>query len=111
MRGAQQIELSLKLRAPSDQELGFESFSKHAHVPPTVITTDIPVLPYECGAPAVGRDATAVGLVISRFGPTGSYIIPGDCIAARLTDLMSGKPLSGFPVQPAAPVPRASSRN
>jgi hypothetical protein len=50
----------------------------------------------------------AIGLVIRRFGATGSYIIPGDRVAARIADLRLGKPLSGFPTpsaQPAAAVP------
>jgi hypothetical protein len=86
-------------------------WSKHHDAPPTVITADIPVYHSECGAPAVGLDGTAIGLVISRFGPTGSYIIPGDRIAARLADLKVGKPLSGFTI-PAArpPVPAPDAR-
>ena len=48
-----------------------------------------------------------VGLVISRFGVTGSFIIPGDRVAARLADLKAGKPLSGFPTPTANPRPRA----
>jgi S1-C subfamily serine protease len=83
--------------------------SDHADVPPTVITADIPVLPDECGAPAVGVDGTVVGLVISRFGVTGSFIIPGDRVAARLADLKAGKPLAGFPA-PAANPPASGAR-
>jgi S1-C subfamily serine protease len=106
LRGVQQIELSLKLKAPSDLEFGFVEnmcFNNHADVPPTVITADIPVLKYECGAPVVGVDGIVVGLVISRFGPTGSFIIPGDRVAARLADLRAGKPLSGFPTPSTPP--------
>ena len=33
----------------------------------------------------------AIGLVIRRFGGTGSYIIPGDRVAARIADLRLGK--------------------
>ncbi len=107
LRGGQQILLTMELKKVPDPEMGSEFVSDHADVPPTVITADIPVLPDECGAPAVGVDGTMVGLVISRFGVTGSFIIPGDRVAARLADLKAGKPLAGFPA-PAAN-PRASS--
>ncbi len=109
-RGAQEIELNLELKKVPDPEVGSEFVSDHADVPPTVITADIPVLPHECGAPAVGVDGTPIGLVISRFGVPGSFIIPADRVAARLTDLRAGKPLSGFPTpsaQPAAVAPSA----
>jgi hypothetical protein len=60
-------------------------------------------LPHECGAPVVTIDGTAVGLVISRFGVTGSFIIPADRVGARLADLREGKPLAGFPAPRAQP--------
>jgi hypothetical protein len=66
-------------------------------------------LPHECGAPVAGVDGTVVGLVISRFGVTGSYIIPADRVAARLADLKAGKPLSGFPAPAAQPASAAPS--
>ena len=111
LRGAQQIELSLELKKVPDPEFGSEFVSDHADAPPTVITADIPVLPHECGAPVAGVDGTVVGLVISRFGATGSYIIPGDRVAARLADLKAGKPLSGFSAPAAQPVSAAPSRH
>jgi hypothetical protein len=43
------------------------------------------------------------GLVISRFGPSGSFIILGDRVTSRLADLKLGKPLSGFPAPSAKP--------
>jgi serine protease Do len=113
LRGDKPIELTVSLPAPKEGEFGFMEFivpSKHADVPPTVIAADIPVLGSECGGPAVGLDGTPIGLVISRFGVTGSYIIPADRIAARLADLRAGKPLSGFPapaVKSSAPASRA----
>jgi serine protease Do len=114
LRGDKKIELSLALPAPKEKEFGFFPFmvlSRHAEAPPAVITADIPVYRSECGAPAVGMDGTPIGLVISRFGHTGSYIIPGDRVAARLADLKVGKPLSGF-TKPAAkpPVPAPDAR-
>jgi serine protease Do len=108
LRGGRQIELTLVLKKVPDPEIGSDFVSDHHDAPPTGITTDIPVLPDECGAPVVDIDGTAVGLVISRFGVTGSFIIPADRVAARLIDLKVGKPLSGFPspsAQPAATVP------
>jgi S1-C subfamily serine protease len=99
LRGDEQIELSLSLPSPKEGELGFRElmvWSKHHDTPPTVITADIPVYHSECGAPVVGADGTVLGLVIGRFGPTGSFIIPADVVAARLDDLKEGKPLSGF---------------
>jgi RNA polymerase sigma factor (sigma-70 family) len=109
LRGGRQIVLTLELKKVPDPEIGSEFVSDHADVPPTVITADIPVLPDECGAPAVGVDGTVVGLVISRFGVTGSFIIPGDRVAARLADLKAGKPLAGFPA-PAANPPASGAR-
>jgi len=103
LRGGRPIELSLVLRKVPDPDFGSDFESDHSDAPPTVITADIPVLPHECGAPVVDIDGTAVGLVISRFGVTGSFIIPGDRVAARLADLKAGKPLSGFPAPDAKP--------
>jgi NAD(P)-dependent dehydrogenase (short-subunit alcohol dehydrogenase family) len=51
----------------------------------------------------------AIGLVIMRFGATGSYIIPGDRVAARIADLRLGKPHSGFPTPSAHPAAAAPS--
>jgi S1-C subfamily serine protease len=99
LRSGRQIELALKLTGVPDPETNFSFISKRASAPPTVITADIPVLPHECGAPAVGVGGTSVGLVIARFGVSGSFIIPGDVIAARLADLKAGKPLPAFPRQ------------
>jgi NAD(P)-dependent dehydrogenase (short-subunit alcohol dehydrogenase family) len=58
------------------------------------------------GSRGLGR---AIGLVIRRFGATGSYIIPGDRVAARIADLRLGKPLSGFPTPSAQPAAAAPS--
>ncbi len=104
-----QIELTMELEAAPDPEYPSECTSGHADAPPTVITADIPVLHHECGTPAVGVDGCVVGVIISRFGPSGSFIIPGDCVASRLAGLKAGKPFSGFPA-PAAkpPVPTSS---
>jgi S1-C subfamily serine protease len=83
--------------------------SDHRDASPTVITADIPVLPHECGAPVVDFDGTAVGLVISRFGVTGSFIIPSDRVAARLAELREGKTLSNFPTPSAQSAAAAPS--
>jgi hypothetical protein len=98
----------LVLQKVPDPEIGPDFRSDHRDAPPTVITANIPVLPHECGAPVVDIDGTAVGLVISRFGARGSFIIPADRVAAWLIGLKAGKPLSGFPspsAQPAAAAP------
>jgi serine protease Do len=111
LRGDKPIELTVTLPAPKEGQFGFMEFvvpSRHADISPTVITADIPVLGSECGGPAVGLDGTAIGLVISRFGVTGSYIIPADRVAARLVDLRAGKPLSGFPAPAVKPLAPAS---
>jgi S1-C subfamily serine protease len=96
-RAGRQVELNLVLEAAPDPEYPSECTSDHADAPPTVITADIPVLHNECGTLAVGVDGAVVGVIISRFGPSGSFIIPGDCIASRVADLKVGKPLSSFP--------------
>jgi S1-C subfamily serine protease len=108
-RAGRQLELTLVLAAAPDPEYPSECTSDHPDAPPTVITADIPVLHQECGTPAVGIDGGVVGVIISRFGPTGSFIIPGDRVAARLADLKVGKPLSGFPA-PAANSPASGTR-
>lgn len=108
-REGRQMELTLELEAAPDPEYPSECTSSHADAPPTVITADIPVLHHECGTPAVGVDGAVVGVIISRFGPSGSFIIPGDCVASRLADLRAGKPLSGFPAPAAKPPVPASS--
>jgi S1-C subfamily serine protease len=102
-REGRQMGLTLELAAARDPEYPSECTSQHADAPPTVITADIPVLHHECGTLAVGVDGAAVGVIISRFGPSGTFIIPGDCIASRLADLKSGKPLSSFPAPTAKP--------
>jgi S1-C subfamily serine protease len=108
-RGGRPIELSLVLTKVPDPEIGSDFVSGHRDAPPTVITADIPVLPHECGAPAIDIDGRVVGLVISRFGVPGSFIIPGDRVAARLDDLKAGKQLSDFPSPSAQPAAAASS--
>ena len=113
-RGGRPIELSLELKKVPDPEVGSDFRSDHRDAPPTVITADIPVLPHECGARSVGVDGTAVGLVISRFGVTGSFIIPGrPCrrparrpqggqTALRLPDAV-GAARCGWPERPLMP--------
>jgi S1-C subfamily serine protease len=99
LRGEQEIELSLELPTPSEKEHGFWFDmvpSKHADIPPTVIISDIPVYHQECGGPAVDINGNVIGLIISRFGVVGSYLIPADHIIARLAELKLGKPLPGF---------------
>jgi serine protease Do len=107
-RDGRQMELTMELEAAPDPEYPSEFTSQHADAPPTVITADIPVLHNECGTPAVGVDGEVVGVIISRFGPSGSFIIPGDRVASRLADLKAGKPFPGFPVRAAKPPATAS---
>jgi S1-C subfamily serine protease len=92
-RQGRQMEVTLELEAAPDPETPSEFTSQHADAPPTVITADIPVLHQECGTPAVGVDGEVVGVIISRFGPSGSFIIPADHVASRLAALRAGKPL------------------
>ena len=107
-REGRQMEMTLELEAAPDPETPSEFTSGQADAPPTVITADIPVLHQECGTPAVGVDGEVVGVIISRFGPSGSFIIPGDRIASRLAALRAGKPLSSFPTPTAKPLAPAS---
>ena len=102
-RDGRQIELTLELEAAPDPETPSECTSGQADAPPLVITADIPILPHECGGPAAGVDGGVAGVIISRFGNSGSFIIPGDRVASRLADLRSGKPLSSFPTPTAKP--------
>ena len=86
-RGGEEIQLRLKLfRHLQKKRSGFfgRVLSEHRDVPPTAITADIAVYHSECRAIVVDIDGKAIGLVISRFGVTGSFIIPGDRVAARL---------------------------
>lgn len=115
LRVGEPIELSLELPAPKEKELGFVQVAWNrltptlADAPPTVIIADLPSSDSsECGAPVLGIDGAVLGLVIRRFGPTGSLVIPADRIVARLADLKAGKPLSGFSNR-AAEAPRQDS--
>ena len=107
-RDGRQIELTLEFGAAPEPGYPFDIASQHADAPPTVITADIPILPDECGGPAVGVDGGVVGVIISRFGNSGSFIIPGDRVASRLAHLRSGKPLSKYPTPAAKPLAPAS---
>ncbi len=110
-REGRQMELTLELEAAPDPEYRSEFTSQHADAPPMVITADIPVLHHECGTLAIGVDGAVVGAIISRFGPSGSFIIPGDCVASRLADLKAREPLSGFsPPTAKQPAPASSER-
>jgi S1-C subfamily serine protease len=103
VREGRQVAVTLELTEAPDPEYPSDCTSRQADAPPTVITADIPVLHQDCGAPAVGFDGGVVGLVISRFGPNGSFIIPADCVVSRLADLKAGKPLPGFAKSAAKP--------
>lgn len=92
VRGGEKVELQLSLQAS-------ERASYRAGGFPTVLETDLPVFPYECGGPVVDLAGRVVGITIARVDAPGALVLPGDRIRTLLPDLKSGK-LAGNWVPP-----------
>jgi serine protease Do len=51
---------------------------------PSVLQTDLPIEPQECGSPVIGLDGRAMGINIARAGRIKTYAIPARTVRTLL---------------------------
>ncbi len=84
MRDGQRQELTLELDG-----MPLTDSRPYAADFPTLFEHDMPLLPVQCGGPAVDLDGEAVGITMYRC-QYGCVAIPADCIERLLPELKSG---------------------